>query len=116
MFQERAKMLPGRPDLFVINIPRPVLVGLGSAVLLLVVLALVGSLDSLALAAVLSYLILYGFSLVLLRSPHQAGSGRADASGRARRGVVRACVRSGFRSVSRGQALPGKAEGRSDTG
>ncbi|WP_239334334.1 hypothetical protein [Frankia sp. CiP3] len=69
-------MLPGRPDLFVINIPRPVLVGLGSAVLLLVVLALVGSLDPLALAAVLSYLILYGFSLVLLRSPNGTGAGR----------------------------------------
>ncbi|WP_250280768.1 MULTISPECIES: hypothetical protein [unclassified Frankia] len=49
--------------------PPLLLVGLGSGVLLLVVLAFAESLDLLAFAAVLSYLAIYLFSFVLLR-PH----------------------------------------------
>ncbi len=62
-------MGPGRSGSFIINIPRSVFVGLGSGILLLIVFALAGSLDPLALAAVFSYLVIYGFSLVLLRPP-----------------------------------------------
>ncbi len=62
-------MVPGRSGSYIINIPRSVFIGLGSGVLLLVAFAFAGSLDPLALAAVFSYLAIYGFSLVLLRRP-----------------------------------------------
>jgi hypothetical protein len=49
--------------------PRSVVIGLGSGLLLLAVFALAGSLDLLAFAAVTSYLAVYGFSLLLLHPP-----------------------------------------------
>ncbi|WP_131770668.1 hypothetical protein [Candidatus Protofrankia californiensis] len=61
--------MPERPGWFVIDVPLPLLAGLGSGILLLVVLALAESLDLLAFAAVLGYLAIYGFSFVLLRPP-----------------------------------------------
>ncbi len=86
MFQEQREIVPERPDWFVIDVPLPLLAGLGSGILLLVVLALAESLDLLAFAAVLGYLVIYGFSFVLLRPPSEREPGPDPV--KARRGSV----------------------------
>ncbi len=86
MSQEQREIVPERPDWFVVDVPLSLLVGLGSGILLLVVLALAESLDLFAFAAVLGYLAIYGFSFVLLRPPPEREPGPHPAD--ARRGSV----------------------------